>query len=233
MDLQLDIPANCARKLQRAEVDLALVPVAIIPELKSPRIISDYCIGTVGAVKTVGIYAERPIEKLQTILLDHHSRTSVELTRLLCRDHWQIAPHFEPGEPGYIDRITGQTGGLVIGDRTIGLEERFPYFYDLGAVWQEHTGLPFVFAAWVSNQEIDPEFLRSFNEALKLGLDQIPKLKLLLQSPHPGFDIHRYFTQYISYDLDQPKRLALKKFLNYLRSDLQPSLTESLAHSYS
>jgi chorismate dehydratase len=231
LDLQLDIPSNCARKLQRRDVDLALVPVAVIPQLESPRIVSDYCIGTVGAVKTVGIYANRPIEELQTIILDHHSRTSVELTKLLCRDHWQIDPRFEKGGPGYIDRIGETTGGLVIGDRTIGLEERFEFNYDLGAIWHEHTGLPFVFAAWVSNEEIDPNFLRAFNEALKMGLNQIPKLQLLLQSPHPNFDMQRYFTEHISYDLDRSKRIALKKFLNYLRSDLQPSLTESLVLS--
>ena len=53
IDLSLDIPSECARKLVAGEVDLGLIPVAVIPQLKTPHIISDYCIGTEGAVKTV------------------------------------------------------------------------------------------------------------------------------------------------------------------------------------
>jgi len=228
LDLQLDIPARCAEKLQSGEVDLALVPVAIIPELSSPYIVSDYCIGTIGPVKTVALYSERPIEELEEIILDHHSRTSVELIQILCREYWKVKPRFRKGQEGYIQEIKGKTGGLIIGDRTIGLEQQFSYVYDLGTAWKAFTGLPFVFAAWVSNRNLDPEFLQSFNTALKLGLDQLPKLKLLLQSPHPDFDIHTYFTRYISYELDLDKRKALKKFLAYLSPELQPTLSKSL-----
>ena len=92
IDLQIDIPADCAQKLIDDEVDLALVPVATIPLLDNPQIISDFCIGTEGAVKTVCIFAERPIEELDYIYLDFHSRTSVQLTRLLLQEYWQFSP---------------------------------------------------------------------------------------------------------------------------------------------
>jgi len=45
IDLQLEIPAKCAELLAKKEVDLGLVPVAILPELETPHIISDFCIG--------------------------------------------------------------------------------------------------------------------------------------------------------------------------------------------
>jgi chorismate dehydratase len=60
IDLQLQIPSVCASKLQRGEADLGLVPVAIIPELSNPHILSDYCIGTHGTVRTVCLFSERP-----------------------------------------------------------------------------------------------------------------------------------------------------------------------------
>ena len=47
---------------------------------------------------------------------------------------------------GWVEKIEGRTGGLVIGDRTIGLEKRFTYSYDLGTVWNKHRQMPFVFA---------------------------------------------------------------------------------------
>lgn len=216
--IQTAIPSECASKLRDGEVDLALMPVGAIADLEQAHIISDYCIGTVGAVKTVCIYGAVPIEEMTTIYLDHHSRTSVMLTRLLLEEYWMLSPELIAAEAGYIEEIASTTGGLVIGDRTIGLEKRFSYVYDLGEVWEQHTGLPFVFAAWVSREPLDAEFQASFNAGLAEGIAHIPELQLLLPNPDPDFDLVDYFTHFISYDLDAPKRVALERFLDYCRS---------------
>ena len=216
LTMDLAIPSECARRLLVGEADIALVPVAIIPELPEAHIISDYCIGADGAVATVCIYGDVPIEEMTSIYLDHHSRTSVMLTRLLLQEYWKLNPKLVAAEEGYIDRIGGTTGGLVIGDRTIGLEERFPYVYDLGEVWKTHTGLPFVFAAWVSVKPLAPDFVVAFNKALREGMEHLPELQLLLSSPHPDFDLVEYFTHHIDYDLDGPKREALARFLEFV-----------------
>lgn len=219
IELQLDIPSECARKLKAGEVDLGLVPVAIIPEVAEAQIISDYCIGTEGDVKTVGIFAHRPLAELTDIYLDFHSRTSVELAQILIREHWKYTPHFIPAQEGYIDKIKGTTGGVIIGDRTMGLHDTFPYFYDLGSAWMDFTGLPFVFAAWVSCRTLPESFLQRFNKALKLGINAIPELTYILPQPSSGFDLATYFTRYISYELDPPKRKALELFLAHLKRE--------------
>ena len=229
INLQLDIPSACARKLVSGEVDLGLIPVAAIPQLKQPHLISNFCIGTDGAVQTVSIFSEVPIREVEHIYLDYHSRTSVALTRLLLRDHWKLTPELWPASPGYEARIQGKTAGLVIGDRAIGLEKHYPFVYDLGVEWKKHTGLPFVFAAWVSNQPLPADFVRAFNEALAEGIRAIPHLMFLLPTPQPDFDLQAYFTQNIQYDLDIPKKKALSIFLNELQGHLQPSLREGLA----
>ncbi|TXF87627.1 menaquinone biosynthesis protein [Neolewinella aurantiaca] len=216
LDMDLAIPSECARRLVAGEADIALVPVAVIPELPEAHIISDYCIGADGKVATVCIYGDVPIEEMTSIYLDHHSRSSVMLTRLLLEEYWKLEPEFIAAEDGYIDHIGGTTGGLVIGDRTIGLEKRFKYVYDLGEVWKKHTGLPFVFAAWVSVKPLDPEFIAAFNKALKEGMEHLPELQLLLSSPHPDFNLVEYYTHHIDYDLDAPKRKALDRFLAYV-----------------
>lgn len=219
IDLQLNIPSECARKLKNGEADLGLIPVAGIPELDSPRIVSNFCIGAQGTVRTVCIFSERPLEEVKRIYLDYHSRTSVALTKILLRDYWHLSPELLPAQPGFEEEIGGKTAGLIIGDRAIGMEARFPYIYDLGEAWMEHTGLPFVFAAWVSNKRMDADFLRQFNEALENGVRQIPELMYLLPSPAPGFDLQAYFTENIRYELDEPKRLALEMFLKEISSD--------------
>lgn len=227
LDMETAIPSECARRLKAEETDIALVPVAILAELEDYHVLSDFCIGTVGAVKTVCIYGDVPIEQMEAIYLDHHSRTSVMLTRLLLKEYWKLTPELLPAQTGYIDSISGKTGGLVIGDRAIGLEERFPYVYDLGEVWMKHSNLPFVFAAWVSRTPLSQDFTKSFNAALKEGLDHIPELQLLLPSPRADFSVTDYFTHYISYELDADKRKAMERFLQFCR-EAQP--LKALAH---
>jgi chorismate dehydratase len=222
LDLVLDIPSVCAQKLKNGQADLGLVPVAIIPELTNPHIISDFCIGTVGPVKTVCIYADRPLEQLKRIYLDYHSRTSVELAKILIQEYWKLDIEMLPARPGFETTIGGRTGALVIGDRTMGLDERHPYVYDLGEAWIAHTGLPFVFAAWVSNRPLDEDFITAFNQALQLGLDHLPELLYLLPAVHPGFDLKTYFTQNISYQLDAPKKQGLDLFLQKMGSSVFP-----------
>jgi chorismate dehydratase len=217
LDMDLAIPSECARQLVAGEADIALVPVAVIPELPEAHIISDYCIGTDGAVATVCVYGDVPLKEMTSIYLDHHSRTSVMLTRLLLKEYWNHEVTFLEAEEGYIDRIGGTVGGLVIGDRTIGLDRRFDHVYDLGEAWKSHTGLPFVFAAWVSVRKLDEDFVTRFNEALKEGMDHLPELQLLLSSPHPDFNLVEYFTRFIDYDLDLRKREALERFLMFVR----------------
>lgn len=219
INISLDIPSVCAAKLVSGEADLGLVPVAVIPELTTPHIISDYCIGAVGKVKTVCIYSDVPIEEVKSLYLDYHSKTSVALAKVLLEHYWQLNPIFLDTKEGYIKNIGGTTAGLVIGDRTIGLSERFKYVYDLGETWAKYTeGLPFVFAAWVSNKKLPDAFIKKFNEALKIGLEQIPQLIFILPTQYFAFDLKEYFTENISYTLDAPKKMALKRFLHEIKN---------------
>ncbi|MBK9012973.1 MAG: menaquinone biosynthesis protein [Saprospiraceae bacterium] len=222
LDLHLDIPSDCARKLASGEADFGLIPVAAIPEIATPHIISDYCIGTVGEVKTVCIFSEVPLEAVATLYLDFHSRTSVELVKILLKEHWQLSPTLLPATPGFEDKISGDTAALIIGDRAMDHLGKHAYTYDLGEAWLAHTGLPFVFAAWVSNRPLPVEFVARFNEAMKIGIEQIPQLMFILPQQHPGFDLEKYFTENISYQLDAAKRKALALFLQQLPDAKQP-----------
>jgi len=226
IDIQLDIPSVCANKLLSGEVDFGLVPVAIIPQLEHPYLISDYCIGTVGAVKTVAIYSDVPLEEVTELYLDFHSRTSVQLAQILLREHWQLAPTLLKAEEGFIDKIKDRRAAVVIGDRCIGLHQKHKYAYDLGTAWLELTGLPFVFATWVSNRPLPSDFVNRFNVAMQAGLDHIPQLVQLLPTPVAEFDLHTYFNKHISYPFDSLKKEALAKFLNYMGSNKMPMVQQ-------
>ncbi len=87
--LTQETPAQCAQKLLSNEIDIGLVPVAVIPLLKNPQIVSPFCIGSNGVVKTVCLFSEVPLEEINTIYLDYQSRTSVLLVQLLMKEYWK------------------------------------------------------------------------------------------------------------------------------------------------
>lgn len=214
IDLQLDYPAICADKLIRGEVDIALVPVAVIPQLENAYIISDYCIGSDGKVDTVCLYADVPIEEIQTIALDYQSITSVVLLKILLNEYWQIKPKLNNTELGFEDKIKGRNAALVIGDRAFELNTKHQYIYDLSAIWKKMTGLPFVFAAWVANTKLPQDFIAAFNKALEKGLRDIDKALALEGDNYPNCENSKdYLNNRISYVLDAERQKGMELFL--------------------
>ena len=217
IELLLDFPSECARKLSKNEVDIALVPVAILKKNPEFKIVSDFCIGSNGKVDTVCLYSENPLEVIEEIYLDYQSRTSVELLRILCREYWKVFPKFKNSEKGFEDKIVGRTAALIIGDRAFSANKKYKYVYDLPEIWKEMTGLPFVFACWISNKNIDKNFLLEFNSALKFGLSEIDKAVEIekynfLHCNNPN----DYLNNKISYILDEEKRKGMKVFLSMI-----------------
>ena len=214
IDLQLDYPSICADKLINGTVDLALVPVAVIPKLKEAYIISDYCMGANGAVDTVCLYSDVPVEEIESIALDYQSRTSVALLKILLNEYWQLNPEFKKANVGFEDNIKGKHAALVIGDRAFTLNAKHKFIYDLSAIWKEMTGFPFVFAAWVSNTKLPHDFLNAFNKALEKGLSNIDKALSLEGNSYPNCENPEdYLNNKISYSLDSEKQKGMELFL--------------------
>ncbi len=221
IDLSLEIPSKTASRLLAGEVQLGLVPVAVIPQLPTYQLISNYCIGAVGAVKTVCLYSQKPLHQIKRILLDYHSRTSVQLVQVLCREYWQLSNiEFVNTQAGYEHEIAGETAGVIIGDRTIEWSKKFTYAYDLPQHWMDFTGLPFVFAAWIATNPLPPPFVNRLNEAFDIGMQHIDEVVAHYRAAYdPSFDIHQYLTQYISYHLDDAKREGLDLFLQHIKNN--------------
>ena len=217
VDLSKDMPAECARKLLHGEVDLGLVPVAIIPLLKESHIVSDYCIGANGEVNTVLLLSDVELNKIETIYLDYQSRTSVALCQVLCRELWKIEPEFKPAKPGFENQLNRTSAGVIIGDRTFHLGKEYAFRFDLSAEWKKLTGLPFVFAAWVANKKLDSGFIELFNSSLAYGLSHIDDaIASSNQQSISASQLKEYLTQDIQFDLDAEKRKAMKLFLSKL-----------------
>ena len=106
---------------------------------------------------------------------------------------------------------------VVIGDHALKYASVFPYVYDLSEEWKKMTGLPFVFAAWVSNGEIDPEISLSLREHFKHIEDLPPTFLESLQLEFPYVDVKTYLTKRIRYRLGENEKKGLKLFLKKLQ----------------
>ncbi len=217
IDLQKDTPAICAEKLLSGQVDLGLIPVAVIPALKSSKIVSDYCIGSFGKVETVLLLSQEPINNIKKIYLDYQSRTSVKLVRILSDKLWKIKPEFIESEPNYEEKITGRTAGVIIGNRAFYYKNKYKYSYDLSQEWFNLTKMPFVFACWVTNKNLNENFIRIFNKACKLGINNIEKVISENKNISGEINLEKYLKRDIDYYFDDKKKTALKLFLKYLK----------------
>lgn len=219
LDLQLDIPSVGGKKIMENSVDIGLVPVAVLAKLNDAQIITDYCIGADGPVKSVSVFSEIPMEETENIFLDYHSLTSVQLLKILLRDHWKISPNLISAHDGYINEIKGATAGLVIGDRALALNNKYPYVYDLSEAWKKMTGLPFVFAAWITRKPQYADNMFELNEALKYGVHHIDAV---VDAYDSGLlkkqELKDYLQNDIDYNLDALKRKALDLFIGKIKN---------------
>lgn len=220
--LTTDHPADCAAKLIDGQVDIGLIPVAALPQMKDYHIITDYCLGAYGKVRTVLLLSNSPFNDIKAINLDHRSKSSVTLARILAKYYWKREFIWTNTADGFDFRNSKHNEGIVlIGDQCVEYETRFRYKIDLAEEWYRFTGLPFAFACWTSNRSLDEDFLSDFNSALALGVNNIPGVvaKYGKTGIIRGGDLKVYLTEYMDFSLNDDKRKAIKLFLE-LMSDL-------------
>jgi len=218
IDLVKSYPAQIAQDLLDDTIDIGLVPVAIMPLLSNPLIVSKYVIGTEGEVTSVALFSQVPMDQIEKVYLDYQSRTSVQLAKVLFAQYWNKEVEFLIATEGYINEISGTTAGVIIGDRALASLKRFEHIYDLGLAWKQHTGLPFVFAAWVANKSIPAAFMEAFDAANAYGMKHLDEVITLIPATEQVYDLHKYYTENISYELTPEKRKGLELFLELIKN---------------
>ena len=216
IELIKDYPAKIAQDLIECNIDIGLVPVAVIPLLKEAHLVSGYCIGAEGPVASVCLFSEVPLDQIKRVYLDYQSRTSVALVRILLAKFWQKEVEFIKAEEGYIDHIKGETAGVIIGDRALAARAQFSFIYDLAEAWVEYTGKPFVFATWIANKPIPAYFMKAFDKANAIGLENLDQVIAAIPMIEQVYDLHTYYTQNISYLFTPEKKEGMALFLKAL-----------------
>lgn len=217
--LTMDVPSRLAERLARGALDVALIPS--IEYFRGAgdgyEILPGFAIAARGPVRSVKLFSRVPFGAIVRLALDAGSRTSQALARV-----WLDAAHGV--RPGRIEELplgvpvqeSTADAVLLIGDRAMQVpDEPYHAVVDLAEAWNAMTGLPFVFALWVTRRGLElgdlPEALaRSRAE----GLAQAGELAAL-HGPRLGLDVANcfdYLTRVLSYDLGAPEQAGLRLF---------------------
>lgn len=218
--VETDHPSKCAEKLRNGNADVGLIPVAALTGVKNGRIISNYCIGADGDVRTVMLLGNCPVSQVDTINLDYRSVTSINLIRVLAANFWKREFKWkDTSEKTDFFSIPCNEAVVLIGDQCFESESRFKFRIDLAGEWKKHTGLPFVFACWAANTELSEEFIKDFNNALRLGVENIEKVAETFGEAGKinREELEKYLKNNIDYPLDDRKISGMDLFLDLMK----------------
>ncbi|MFH9866387.1 menaquinone biosynthetic enzyme MqnA/MqnD family protein [Streptomyces lydicus] len=191
LDLSKDTPEKLSEQLVRGELDIA--PITLVEFLRAADDLvafPDLAVGCDGPVMSCVIVSQKPLDQLDgaRVALGSTSRTSVRLAQLLLAEKIGVRPDYYTCPPDLGLMMQEADAAVLIGDAALranlhdgprlGLE-----VHDLGQMWKEWTGLPFVFAVWAARRdylEREPAVVRKVHEAFlasrDLSLEEVSKV---------------------------------------------------------
>ena len=212
LEAEWEVPSVLARRFLAGHFDAALLPVFDTLRLPCPRIVDGFGIGSCGAVHSVIVAHQNPLEETREIILDPASRTSAHLLQILLSGYFKLPVRL-------VEKSTDLAAArLIIGDPAIRFQkDKDPSWciLDLGQAWHDWTGLPFVFAAWTLAETAPvgtSDFLRA---AARRGLDGLSAIAAEESDPGAAFD---YLSRSIHYPMGPREREGILHFRRLLIS---------------
>ncbi|NDE85872.1 MAG: hypothetical protein EB056_07635 [Verrucomicrobia bacterium] len=193
-----DHPKELVGRLRSGEVDVALVPVWEVLTNPGYRVIDGLAVGSRGEVRSVAVFADQPLEACREISLTQNSLTSVQLWKVIAEKKLKL--QLRESESGQ--------ARLLIGDEALREWERRKGrgVTDLGQVWFEWTGKPFVFAVWALRSGWKgAEEIEKFRRACRAGIERRADL-----AENEGE--REYLTECIRYGLGEEEKEGMMEF---------------------
>jgi chorismate dehydratase len=219
LDVTRAVPSDLREMLAGNQVDAALLPAIDLQRAESDlTVLPAGCIGCAGSVLTVRIFSQIRPHKIETLWVDIDSHTSVALAQVIWHYQFKRRLRIIPFSPGGCDIAEDAQAVLMIGDKVVTQPPiGFDFQFDLGRLWFEMTGLPFVFAVWAAAEGSDHEelyrVLRTARREGQANLDEIArKYAPLHHWPH---DIaQKYLGQCLNFDFTDAHREGMEEFFS-------------------
>jgi len=231
-DLVDGVPTDLNRRMSEGELDISVVSaVEYARDSQRYLLLPDLAISCDGPVRSVMLFSRRPATELtgRNVIVSRSSMTSVALLELLFENVWRAKPRFVPGDAEVSDVVEAEDSEadarLVIGDAALVLgsnhRQRFPHVYDLGQMWKEWTGQPFVFAVWVAQRSTNVKEALVAHASLiasrDWGLKHLPELA---EQAHRATGVARQvcdvYLSGLDYGLSYPHIAGLTEFYRRL-----------------
>lgn len=202
------VPAVLEAQMKAGEIDVALLPIFSFLNSNYHSLLRCGVIQSNGPVESVLLFHRKEIAhpgQIKTIQITPESRTSIALFKAIYSLHWGLkweALQLTDDSPDAI---------LEIGDKALAFDDPRYVSMDLGKLWQDWTGLPFVFAGWVSRGPEGEAFAPVLLEARRQGLARIDEI---VQSTRdfPEARLRHYLTTSIQYEMVPASLDGIRKY---------------------
>ena len=210
-------PRNMADAMAKGLLDAGPIPVYEVLKMGDAVVpIGAYGVATDGDARSALLFSEVVADALggKRIAVTSHTSTSVQLLRVLARDHWKI------DDLELVGPVEEHHGKLVIGDAALSLRRevvgdasRYRHVYDLAEEWKLLTGMPFVFARWVARRGADVAKLEAIlTDSYLTGIAQINQLSQTVAiDGYSPLEIGDYIRNFI-YELGPSELAAIDEF---------------------
>ncbi|PYC85471.1 menaquinone biosynthesis protein [Streptomyces tateyamensis] len=236
LDLTKDTPEKLSDLLVQGALDLG--PITCVEYLRHADelvVLPDIAVGSDGPVMSCVIVSKVPLAELdgRPVALGSTSRTSVRLAQLLLQEREGVRPEYFSCPPDLDAMLARADAAVLIGDPALKatLEAgRHPEYtvHDLGQLWKDWTGLPFVFAVWAARREFveqRPELAaavhRAFLESRDLSLLEAGKVAAQA-ARWEEFDagvLETYFSQALDFSLGERQLAGIAEFARRVAHD--------------
>ena len=220
IELLPDVPSRMLGLLDDGQADAALLPVIDLQRATRPlTVIPAGCIAAAGVVLTVRVFSHVRPERIQTLLADTDSHTSVALAQVLWWMRFKRRLRIAPLPVAARDVAADAQAVLMIGDKVVARPPiGFDFQFDLGQMWFEMTGLPFTFAVWAAAETAHAnELHRVLSAARRDGTDHLHELAHTF-APQYNWPLdlaERYYTRCLQFDFTPAHREGLAEFFHY------------------
>jgi chorismate dehydratase len=219
------VPSQLLRLVETGQVSTALLSIVDYQmSVHDLLLVPAGAIGSDGPTMTVRIFSKVPAEKITVLHADTDSHTSVILGQVVLHALCGITPELRPLPAQELHPATPAAALpesiLLIGDKVVTAAppaDVYHYQLDLGEQWKKITGLPFIFAMWMMRADmVDLELARKLAEARRHGTHMTEALldRYATAKGWPRELAHRYFVEYMRYEVTEPGRQAVQKFFD-------------------
>lgn len=203
-NLVLAPPSELARMIETGDVDVALASSFFVLERPEFVVVPATGISSQGYVESVRMFSKKPFDQIESLALDKSSMTSNALAQIVLKERYGVSPDVAIFGPDLEEMLESCDAAVLIGDAGMSSEGGELQILDMGAVWNEMTGLPFVWALWIGqSRTVTNAVVELLSFAKKYGSERIEEVARS-ESERLGITYSRalrYLAEVIDYDL--------------------------------